>query len=193
MVKKRIITINGNLGSGKSSTAKMIANQLGYECYSAGDFARSLATRAGRDILASNQHNETDRTMDALVDDALSDLGARKQNLVIDAHLAWHFVPHSFKVFFTLDEQTAAERILLKGQDNPQRSRSEIIPSDTAEYVDQLKARMASERRRFKEYYDIDHQDTSVYDLVVDTKNLTMEEAAATVIDGYHVWLAQKN
>ena len=52
---------------------------------------------------------------------------------------------------------------------------------------------MASERRRFKEYYDIDHQDTSVYDLVVDTKNLTMEEAAATVIDGYHVWLAQKN
>ena len=42
MNKKEIITINGSLGSGKSSTADLVAKELGFMRFSSGDFMRKI-------------------------------------------------------------------------------------------------------------------------------------------------------
>ncbi len=47
MEKKEIITICGSLGSGKSSTAKLVAQKLKYQHFSSGDFMRKIALERG--------------------------------------------------------------------------------------------------------------------------------------------------
>ena len=44
------ITITGRLGSGKSTVAKLIAQQHGYTYYSTGTIMRELAAEAGLSI-----------------------------------------------------------------------------------------------------------------------------------------------
>ena len=49
-MKKDIITICGGLGSGKSSTARGVAKELGFEHFSSGDFFRQVGLELGLSI-----------------------------------------------------------------------------------------------------------------------------------------------
>jgi cytidylate kinase len=186
-VKKHIITIAGRPGSGKSSTAKAVAAQLGFKHHSSGDLLRSLGAEMGLDILQTNLTAEKDAELDRRVDERQTQMGKTEDQLVVDARMAWHFIPSSFKVFLDLDLVTAAQRVLA-GIDEARIS-SEHIPRDPKEYAEMLKLRLESEARRYKTKYDANPYDTSNYDLVVDTAAHNLEGVVALVIKGYQDWL----
>ncbi|MGZ6005361.1 MAG: nucleoside monophosphate kinase, partial [Candidatus Saccharimonadales bacterium] len=53
-MKRQIITIAGRPGSGKSTTAKMVASKLSFEHFSSGDLFRAIAKEWGIDVLQAN-------------------------------------------------------------------------------------------------------------------------------------------
>lgn len=188
MTKKSIITIAGKPGSGKSVTSKMLAARFGYQHFSSGDLFRAIGKEHGiddvREINLAAERGELD--VDDLVDQKLQEIGAKESELVIDSRTAWHWMPQSFKVYLDLDLETAATRIL-KNID-PFRLEHEHIPEDLSEYALLLEERLASETRRYRKLYDIDPYDTNNYDLIVDTKENTVEEVVGIIVREYKDW-----
>ena len=159
--KKHIITIAGRVGSGKSSTAKLVAERLGFRHFSSGDLFREIASRSQMDLLSANINAEKNPDIDHQVDSRLREIGETESNLVIDSRTAWHWIPESFKVYLTLDTHIAAERIIADRADK-QAVVNENIPSDTTEYAEQLDDRYASENKRYMTLYGIDPSNEAV-------------------------------
>jgi cytidylate kinase len=187
MEKKHIITIAGRPGSGKSTAAKAVAAQLGFQHYSSGDLFRALAKERGIDVLQANLSAEQNTEIDHLVDNRLQDINAHDDRLVIDARTAWHWIPHSFKVFLDLDLEVAADRIL--GNMDDARLASEHVHRDPVEYAQLLQNRLDSESRRYKALYDIDPYDMSNYDLVVNTESNSKEQTITAVLTAFEAWI----
>ena len=185
--KKHIITIAGRPGSGKSTTAKAVAAQLGFQHFSSGGLFRQIAQEHGIDLLQANLSAEQNSEIDHAVDGRLREINETEDKIVIDSRTAWHWMPASFKVFLDLDMQTAAERILADMDDS--RRASEHVSGDPAEYAKVLQARLDSEKRRYEALYKINPYDTGNYDLVVDTAANNVERVVQKVLEGFRTWL----
>ncbi len=186
-MKKHIITIAGRPGSGKSTTAKAVASQLGYLHFSSGDLFRALAREHGIDVLNANLSAEENAEIDHAVDGRLREMGESEDQLVVDSRTAWHWMPDSFKVFLDLELLVAAERILANMDD--ERLASEHVHRDVGEYAAVLQQRLDSESRRYKKLYNIDPYKTENYDLVVDTQKHNPEQTITLVLHKYEEWL----
>jgi len=186
-MKSKIITIAGALGSGKSSTAKRIALKLGYRHFSSGDLFRAIAKERGLSIEEINKVAELESEIDHAVDERLREMG-KESELVIDSRMAYHWMPDSFKVFLDLESHAAAERIF-------NHIKKEGRVSQEAESVEQLlrstAERQASEKKRYWNLYQVDVEDLSPFDLVVDTGPVPLEGVADIVVGKYKEWLAQ--
>lgn len=191
MKKKRIITIAGRPGSGKSTASKGVAEFLGFEHFSSGDLFRAISRDRGVDVhqsnLAAEKEEAGEQSIDYLVDQRLREIGEEQDGVVIDSRTAWHWIPESFKVYLNLDLDIAAARIL--NSIDPVRREHEHVPDDPQEYAAQLKSRLDSESRRYKALYDVNPYDTTNYDLIVDTAIATPEEVQRRIIDGYKEWI----
>ena len=55
---KNIITLTGNLASGKGTISKLLQERLGYEIYRNGDYFRSLGKQMGMDVTTFNKYVE---------------------------------------------------------------------------------------------------------------------------------------
>ncbi|HMI09387.1 MAG TPA: nucleoside monophosphate kinase [Candidatus Saccharimonadales bacterium] len=187
MQKKHIITIAGKPGSGKSTTSKAVAAELGFQHFSSGDLFRAIGKERGIDVLQANLSGEKGTDIDYLVDQRLRDIGSAEDEIVIDSRMAWHWMPYSFKVYLDLDLETAAQRVL--SSMDPTRLKFEHIPNDVKEYADILQQRLDSETRRYEKFYSVDPYNTTNYDLVVDTKANNPNQVFGIVLNAYRDWL----
>jgi cytidylate kinase len=184
--KKKIITIAGRPGSGKSTTSKAVAKLLGYEHFSSGDLFRAIGRERGLDVYDTNLAAEQEQLIDQLVDQKLQEIGTTQGKVVIDSRLAWHWIPASFKVFLDLDLEVAAKRII--ANTDAARLRHEHVPGDPKEYADILQKRLDSEARRYKNLYDANPYDKSNYDLVVDAGVNNANRVAEMIIEEFRRW-----
>ncbi|OYT32879.1 cytidylate kinase [Candidatus Woesearchaeota archaeon] len=176
-----IITISGTPGSGKSTVAKGIAERLGYEHFSAGDFMRKLAEEKNTSLQELMKKAEKNKTIDKMIDEQTKKLAKEKDDFVIDSRLAFHFIPESIKIFLKTDELVAAKRILRDIMRNKRKTESEIKTLKDAENL--IKKRLESEKKRYKKYYGLDYLDEENYDFVLDTTGLVPEEAIDKVMN----------
>lgn len=188
--KKRIITIAGSLGSGKSSTANRLATLLGYSRASTGDFMRKMAEDRGLSLGELQTLAEQDPSIDHAIDDQSRAIG-EKSDIVLDSRLGFHFIPDSFKVFLTVPTEIAAKRILKDAESNPARHKETDSGFQTvADIVAAVEARAASEKKRYKEIYAIENStDPANFDLVIDTSEHDLETVAQTILEAYRKWL----
>lgn len=187
--KKRIITIAGRPGSGKSTAAKAVAAKLGYKHFSSGDLYRQLAHNEGVELLQANISVAAHKKLDPLVDSKLQEIGREKNDLVIDSRLAWHWIPNSFKVFIELDLQTAAKRIL--SEISQERAKNENIIDDPKEYSKILENRLEKETIRYREKYGINPYDMSNYDLIINSGHHSSEQTASHILKSYEEWIKE--
>ncbi|MEO6536750.1 MAG: (d)CMP kinase [Candidatus Paceibacterota bacterium] len=184
-MKKHLITLTGALGSGKSSTAKKIASELGYSHFSSGDLFRSIAAERGLTIEEINIQAELEHEIDVAVDERLRQMG-NDTDLVIDSRMAFHWIPDSFKVYLDLEPEAAAERIFKHIQEEGRVGES---GDSVAEILTSIMARRASERKRYENLYQIDTLDLTPFDLVINTALYPLEEVAEQVLTAYNEWL----
>lgn len=187
MHNKHIITIAGKPGSGKSSTAKMLAARFGYDHFSSGDLFRSIVKEKGFELLQGNLAAEQEVEIDHAVDQRLREIGDNDDKKVIDSRTAWHWIPSSYKVYLDLDLVTAAHRIL--GDGDEARLANERVHDSYEDYAVVLQQRLDSEARRYKSLYDINPYDMSNYNLVVDSAAHNLNEVADLIQTGYEKWL----
>jgi len=169
-----VITISGLGGTGKSTIAKRLAKKLNYKHYSSGDLQRELAKERGLTITEWGIKEQNDPKYDKLVDDQLNKIGREKENIIIDAWLAAHFVPHAIKIFLIGDLSVRAKRITKK------REAESFTEVDTA--IKTTKLREETNRKRWLKFYNFDFLDKKNYDLVVDTTDLNENEVFDKVI-----------
>lgn len=185
------ITITGNLGSGKSSVAKIL-KEKGFEIVSTGNIFRQLAMEKGLSVEEFNkQVNEAasrgDRSVDQMIDDTTTKIGKERDNVVFDSRLAWNFAPDSFKVFVITDIDEAARRVF----NDSLRANSESYESQEA-CKKALINRQKLETVRYKEIYDIDYYDMSNYNLVIESTNASPAEIAQEILDKMEEYQAGK-
>lgn len=176
------ITITGNLGSGKSSVAKIL-KEKGYEYSSTGNIFRQLAMERGLSVEEFNQQvNEAasrgDHSIDQMIDDTTTKMSEERDQIVFDSRLAWHFAQKSFKVFIITDIDEASRRVF----NDSLRADSESYES-LAACKKALINRQKLETVRYKEVYDIDYYDMSNYNLVIESTNASPDEIAQEILD----------
>lgn len=186
-MKKEIISITGTLGSGKSTTAKLVAEKLGFKHFSAGDFFRNIGLKLGISVNEVNKRAETDFEIDKMTDDEVRKVDDMNQ-VVTDSRMAFHFIPGSFKIYLDLPPEIAKQRILNNIKENPLRKKSENSKTPEEIYK-KIIDRFNSENKRYKEYYGVDRMDKANYDLVIDTDKNNLEQVAAIVISEYKKWI----
>lgn len=174
----RIVTITGDLGSGKSTVAKSLTTLWGAFYHSAGSAQREIARRRGITILELNRLEETDPTIDHEIDSFFVSLREKPGIVVVDSRMAWHFLPESFKVRLTVEPQIAAARVCTDSG-----RVSEASAASPEETWALMRARRESEKKRFKEFYGVDIEDNRNFDLVLDTSALTPERVLERIAD----------
>lgn len=191
MNKKEIITINGCLGGGKSSTADLVAKKLGYTRFSSGNFMRKIATEMGISLNELSIMAENDHSIDLKIDAEVKKVGELNK-VVIDSRLAFHWIPDSFKVYLDLPPEIAQDRILSNLRTNKIRQESESSTS-LDEIYQKITRRLESEKRRYMEYYGVDHTDKNNFDLVIDTNKNNLYQVVDIVVSEYKKWLEKNN
>ncbi len=169
------ISLTGDLGSGKSTVARLLIDALGAEYYSTGGIVRSIAERMGMTIGELNLYMETHPEIDTEIDDGLKALGSLDKPMVIDSRMAWHFTSDTFKVYLSTDTETSALRIMNANRQGEHASTLEDTISDT-------RARKQSEMKRYMKQYGVDVTDLSNYSLIVDTTYASPEQIAGVII-----------
>lgn len=175
-----IITITGTPGSGKTTIGTALAKRLGFEFFSTGMLRRQMAKEKGMTIEEFNKLGETDPSTDIEADKVQEKLGKEKDNIIVEGKIAFHFIPHSIKIFITASEDVRAERIF--NDTNPKRNQQKV---KNVEEQKKLNAeRIDIDNFRYKKYYNIDYSNEKNYDFILDTTNESnIEKNVDRIID----------
>ena len=110
MVNKHIISLAGDLASGKGTVSLLLKEDLGYTIYRNGDYVRALAKEKNMSITEFNIYLESHPQIDIQIEKSAAEYAKNNDNLIIDARLGWYAVPHSFKVYLKVDIDVSAKR-----------------------------------------------------------------------------------
>jgi cytidylate kinase len=176
MKLKNIISFNGDHGSGKSTIAKKIAAEFEYDRFYMGKIFRDMARNEGVSYTDFLELLKKDSSYDKKVDDYVVELANKKNNFIIESRTAWHFIPDSFKIYLKVDENEGAKRMFEDYLENEHR-KVEDNNIKTKEDIKHIsRNRKKSDDERYKKIYNIDVNDMSQYDLVLDTTKLDKNE-----------------
>ena len=184
MEKKNIISIAGDLASGKGTIAQILSEEFNYTIYKNGEYARKLARERGLDITSFNIYLKEHPEIDRQIEKSAAEYAKEHNNFIIDARLGWYAVPESFKVYVTVDIDEAAKRAF-----NDQNRKSTESFATVEEQKADMQRRYKLENERYWELYQVRKDDMSNYDFVIDTTNITAVEAAQKIKEEYLEWL----
>lgn len=170
-----IITISGKAGSGKSTVAREVARKLKLKHYSIGDIMRKIAKEKNISLIELSKLAEKDKSIDLELDKKNIELRG-ENNFVIDGRLTAYFSPYAeLKVFLDCDDKVRAERIL---KDERKDEKSKNI----TELTKKINQREQSEIKRYKNLYNVNYYDKKLYNLIIDTTNLSIKEVVEKII-----------
>ena len=184
MKKKHIISLGGELASGKGTTSRVLMKRLNYGIYRNGDYFRELAKNMNMDVTTFNIYVENHPEIDRQIENSAAEYAKTHDNFIIDARLGWYAVPESFKVYLKVDLDVAARRAFF----DEARKDSEKFNTLEEQKAD-IKKRYKLENERYWQLYQVRKEDESNYDLVIDTTELTGEETADIIEKEYKKWL----
>ena len=167
-------------GSGKSTAAQIIAERLGYEYISIGGMKRKLAAEMWISISEFDElwlRPENQKDFDIKYEDYQRSLSL-DQNMVIDSRLGFRCQPNSFKIFLTVDDHEAAKRIFAQKRTTDSYATEEDVYLATKGRNDEM-------LERFQKLYNVNYQDTSNFDLVIDTTTKSTEETISIILDAF--------
>ena len=187
-MKKHIIALGGPPVSGKSTVRKILAEKLGYKTFSTGGFIRELAYNRQLSLEEFNTLMMKDSSIDVSVDEKLKHINDHEDNYVVDAHLAFHFVPDGFSVYLKISPEKAAERIYNDSQSESRIKSGEVMQS-IDEARDHIKWRIQNNIERYEQLYGINPYKAEQYMFCVDAEKHTPEQTADIIIEAYTKWL----
>lgn len=185
-MKKNIISLAGELSSGKGTVSKILMQDLNYGIYRNGDYFRKLAKEKGMTVTEFNEYVSNYPEIDIQIENSAKEYAKDHNNFIIDARLGWYAVPESFKVYLKVDIEVAAKRAF-NNEDVEKKKTEEFITLEEQK-ADMLK-RYKLENERYFNLYGVRKEDPANYDLIIDTTELSPNEVAKIIKDEYFKWL----
>jgi len=169
-----IITISGLPGAGTTTIAKLLEKKLGLKYVYSGDIFRKMAEKYNMSLEEFGNYCERHKEVDEQLDRYQLEI-LQKGNAIVEGRIAgWlahrNHIP-STKVLLEADLETRAGRIVKREKGDIEKRKKEILKREN------------SEATRYKKYYNIDLDDTSIYDLVVDSSDKTPDEIVEIIIE----------
>ncbi|MBR3280521.1 MAG: (d)CMP kinase [Clostridia bacterium] len=186
MDKKHIISITGDLASGKTTVTKYLINELGYSIYKNGEKFRAMAKEMNMSVSEFGDYVAAHPEIDIELDNYARKYGEENDYFIIDARLGFYTVPNSFKVYLKVDQDEGARRAF----NDPDRKSTENFAT-VEEYKEDMIKRYNGENERYINLYGVNRADMSNYDLVVDTTNMTREEVKDKILEEYKNWIGE--
>lgn len=186
MSKKHIISLSGDLASGKGTVSNILTADLNYGIYRNGEYFRKLAKEMEMDVTSFNVYVKEHPEIDRKIENSAAEYAKQNDNFVIDARLGWYAVPESFKVYLKVDLDVSAQRAFY---DEKRKSTEKF--NTVEEQKQDIIRRYNYENERYWNLYQIRKNDMSNYDLVVDTTDKTPEEVAKIIEEEYSKWLEE--
>jgi len=162
-----IITIGGLPGTGTTTMAKMIAEKYGLEHVCAGFIFRDMAKEMNMDLNEFSKYAEQNPEIDKEIDRRQVEL-AKKGNIVLEGRLAaWMLknndVEPTVSIWLKAPPMVRCKRI------------SERENEDIELALEKMIKRENSEKKRYKEIYNIDIDDLSIYNIMIDSSKWDVE------------------
>ena len=178
-----IITISGNPGSGKSTIANSLVNELGYKRVYAGQIMRDIAKRRGITLQELGEIAKTDQSIDEGIDSQMIKevirLDKKGDDVLVEGRVQFHICKdlNPINVYVYVDPKVAAERIF-NALNNPEEAeaRNEAVPKSVEDVQDKNKVREKIDAARYKKVYGVDHRDPRNYNVIIDTTNVPLEK-----------------
>ena len=163
-----IITVSGPPGSGKRTLSRIIAEHFNLELVSSGDVFRAMAKEKGVDLEKYGHMAEADPAIDKEIDRRQVELSKTKRDFLFEGRLSGWLIDANLKIMLKTDVRVRARRIA--GRENISLQQA----------IDETIVRQESEAKRYREYYDIDISDMTLYDLVIES-SVWNQEATANI------------
>jgi len=168
-----IITISGTPGSGKSTIAELLKESFSLPYVYSGMIFRELAKKYKMNLADFGKYCEQHDTIDRELDDKQVQI-LKKGNVLLEGRLSgWLAVLNeipAYKIWIDADPKIRAERIVNREGGTVREQLSKLIN------------REKSERDRYEKYYHIDITDTSIYDLIIDSSQMTPDNILSTIL-----------
>ena len=175
--RRQVVTISGELGSGKSTVARVLADRLGWLYYSTGMAQRTIANEMGITTIELNKLAITNRSIDEKIDAVFKNPPWGNKPCIVDSRLAFYFLPNSFKVCLTVDPLVAAKRIF---HDKTRSGESKYKTIKQA--MEAREKRRELELKHFIKNYKLDIENQYNFDLVIDTSLLNVEQVCDIIL-----------
>ncbi len=159
------ITLGGLHGTGKTTYARAIADEFDLRHISAGKIFRRLAEEKKLSLhefaLNASVNSSIDHSIDNIIQQELE-----RGCVVVEGQLAAWMASDKvdIKIYLTASNNIRFKRIA---------KREKLLYQEAEQ---ETRDREESERRRFQEIYDINMMDLSIYDLVIDTSLLPLDD-----------------
>lgn len=160
-----VIVVSGPPGGGKTTQAKKIAKHFSLRYHSAGMIFREIAKSRGLSLEELSIIAAKDPSIDIEIDRRTYE-EALRGNVVLDGHLTAWIVSDiaDIKIYVTAPLHTRIKRIAERDKIDLGKAMRETI---IREYI---------QKKRFVEYYGIDIDDLSIFDLIINTENIDVSE-----------------
>lgn len=173
-MRPNVMTVGGPPGSGTTTALSLLGKALGMRCVSLGEIFRRMATERGMSLNEFGEyvskHPEIDRELD---ENQIKE--AERGNVILEGRLSgfmvWKRGIDAFKVWLDAPLEVRARRV----------AQREGLPVDVARR--QGIERHEGEIRRYRETYGLELLETSLYDLVLDTAEISAEEVTRRIVE----------
>ncbi len=169
------ITISGPPGSGKTTACSKLSEILGLEAVVFGKIFRELAAEKNLSLGQLGELAEKDPSIDRMIDSRILDIARANENIILESRLSAYMCARNnipaFKIYIDASPEVRMSRIGVR--------EGETVEEACAKTLD----RQRSEAKRYKMYYDIDIEDKSVYDLVINTDELDPDQVVKKILD----------
>ena len=170
------ITISGPPGSGKTTACSKLSERLGLESVVFGKIFRQLAAEKTLSLGELGAIAEKDPSIDKMIDSRILEIARENEDIILESRLSAYMCARNgipaFKVYLNASPEVRMSRIGVREGETLEEARAKTVD------------RQRSEAKRYKMYYDIDIEDLSVYDLVVDTDTLDPDQVVERIIEG---------
>ena len=158
------ITISGPPGSGKTTACNKLSEILGLKAVVFGKIFRELAAEKHLSLIDFGALAEKDPSIDRAIDDRILEIARQNKDIILESRLSAYMLSRNsipaFKIYLGASPEVRMSRIGVREGQTLEDAKKETLE------------RQASEAKRYMMYYNIDINDMSVYDLVVNTDEL---------------------
>jgi cytidylate kinase len=167
-----VIAVSGQPGSGKTTVAREVARALKVPLVSSGSLFRELAAKSGMDFLEFHKYAEANPEIDKKIDSMAIEL-AKNGNVVLEGHLtAWVVRPYAdLCIYLKASREIRAKRVAMRDNKSFEEALREVTDREELN------------RKRYLAIYGIDIRDLSIFDLVLDTTYLSINDAVRISLD----------